>query len=196
MPIRRLVGHTNDVCGLTYNSEGVLATGSNDNTVRVWDSAGLQRHLFQHQAAVKALAWCPLQSNLLATGGGSADGHIRLFNSCSGELLSEKSVGSQVCSLLWSKRDFELLSGHGFACAGAQHELMNQMVLWRGGDLACISELKGHSSRVLNMVQSPDGKRVVSQGADETLRFWDVFREENLAQGFAAPLSVETLTLR
>ena len=192
MPIRRLVGHTNDVCGLTYSSEGVLATGSNDNTVRVGDSASLQRHLFQHQAALKALAWCPLQSTLglLVTSGGSTDGHIRLFNSCSGELLSEKSAGLQVCALLWSKGDFGLLSRHGFACAGAQHELMNQMVLWRGGDLACICELKGHSSRVLNIVQSPDGKRVVSQGADETLRFWDVFGEENLAQGPAAPLSV------
>ena len=47
---------------------------------------------------------------------------------------------------------------------------MNEMVLWRGSDLACIAELKGHSSRVLNMAQSPEGNRVVSQGGDETLR--------------------------
>ena len=43
-------------------------------------------------------------------------------------------------------------------------------MLWRGSDLASMAELKGHSSRVLNMAQSPDGKTVVSQGADETLR--------------------------
>jgi cell division cycle protein 20 (cofactor of APC complex) len=41
----------------------------------VWDAAGTRpaHRLTAHQAAVKALAWCPFQSNLLASGGGTAD---------------------------------------------------------------------------------------------------------------------------
>ena len=158
-PCRRLAGHTSEVCGLAYNSMGVLASGSNDNASVIWDQSHTTQPQFtldlRHQAAVKALAWCPIQSNILATGAGSADGNIRVVNSSSGEVVSQRHVGAQVCSLLWSKRDAELLSGHGFSCAGGSgnHSSMNEMVLWRGSDLACIAELKGHSSRVLNMAQ-------------------------------------------
>jgi cell division cycle protein 20 (cofactor of APC complex) len=38
-----------------------------------------------------------------------------------------------------------------------------------------ITDLKGHSCRVLHMALSPDGTKVVSAAADETLRFWKVF---------------------
>lgn len=38
-----------------------------------------------------------------------------------------------------------------------------------------LAELKGHTSRVLHMAQSPDGCTVVSAAGDETLRFWKVF---------------------
>lgn len=35
--------------------------------------------------------------------------------------------------------------------------------------------MRGHTSRVLHMAKSPDGKQIVTAGADETLRFWDIF---------------------
>jgi len=36
--------------------------------------------LLGHKAAVKALAWCPWQRNLLATGGGTNDQTMRFWN--------------------------------------------------------------------------------------------------------------------
>ena len=44
----------------------------------------------------QALAWCPWKPNLLATGGGSSDKCIRLWNACSGKLESTVETGSQV----------------------------------------------------------------------------------------------------
>ena len=38
-----------------------------------------------------------------------------------------------------------------------------------------VKEFRGHSSRVLHMAKSPLSGTVVSAGADETLRFWDIF---------------------
>ena len=49
-----------------------------------------------HAAAVKALAWCPFQSNLLASGGGTADRSIKFWNTHTGALLNSIDTGSQV----------------------------------------------------------------------------------------------------
>lgn len=38
-----------------------------------------------------------------------------------------------------------------------------------------VTELTGHSCRVLHMAMSPDGQTVVSAAADETLRIWKCF---------------------
>ena len=54
------------------------------------------RRLAGHQAAVKALAWCPWESNLLATGGGSSDRSIKTWNTSTGVQLSSTDTGSQV----------------------------------------------------------------------------------------------------
>lgn len=54
-------------------------------------------HTFsEHQAAVKALAWCPWQPGVLASGGGTADRCIRIWNINSGTLLSTTDTKSQV----------------------------------------------------------------------------------------------------
>ena len=51
--------------------------------------------LTAHQAAVKALAWCPFQSNLLASGGGTADRSIRFWNTITGAHLNAIDTHSQ-----------------------------------------------------------------------------------------------------
>ena len=61
----RLEGaHTQEVCGLKWSCNGQqLASGGNDNILNVWDMGQTTpRHqICHHQAAVKALAWCPHQ---------------------------------------------------------------------------------------------------------------------------------------
>lgn len=120
-----------------------------------------------HRAAVKALAWCPFQSNLLASGGGSNDQCVKFWNTHTGVCLNSVDTGSQVCSLLCSKRECELLSSHGFT--------QNQLTLWKYPSMVKIAELTGHKFTVLFMAQSPDGCTVASAAGDERLRLWNVF---------------------
>jgi cell division cycle protein 20 (cofactor of APC complex) len=68
----------------------------------------------------------------------------------------------QVCSLLWSPHDKEILSSHGFS--------QNQLCLWSYPSMAKVKELNGHTARVLHMAMSPCGSQVISAAADETLR--------------------------
>ena len=63
-----------------------------------------------HAAAVKALAWCPFQSNLLASGGGTADRCIKFWNTHTGALLNSIDTGSQVTCL--STRHLSTLHMH------------------------------------------------------------------------------------
>jgi cell division cycle protein 20 (cofactor of APC complex) len=76
--------------------------------------------------------------------------------------------------LLWNPHEKEILSSHGF--------IKNQLCLWKYPSMQKITELNGHSSRVLHLSMSPDGTTVASAAADETLRFWKVF------QGKSAPM--------
>lgn len=170
--------HTQEVCGLSWSPDGsFLASGSNDNTLCIWDNAmtstqnAAPRHILtDHQASVKALAWSPHERNLLASGGGTADRCIKFWNASSGALMNSIDTGSQVCALQWSPLEKEILSSHGYA--------ENQLCLWKYPTMARVKELKGHTSRVLHMATSPDGSMVVSGSADETLRFWNVFAGE------------------
>ena len=171
-----LTSHSQEVCGLKWAPSGnQLASGGNDNLLHIWDqnSIGNGTHLHRldaHQAAVKALAWCPFQSNLLASGGGTADRCIKFWNTNTGALLNSVDTHSQVCSLQWNKHERELLSSHGYS--------QNQLCLWKYPTMTKMAELTGHSARVLHMAQSPDGTTVVSAAADETLRFWKCFSDD------------------
>lgn len=162
--------HQQEVCGLAWNPDGnMLASGGNDNLLCLWDASRMNNPKFRltdHQAAVKALAWSPHERNLLASGAGTADRCIKFWNSSNGAMLNSIDTGSQVCGLLWNPYEKEILSSHGFARC--------QLSLWKYPSMAKIKDLEGHSNRVLQMALGPTGS-VLSAGADETLRFWDVF---------------------
>lgn len=176
--------HESEVVGLKWNHDGsTLASGGNDNKLCLWDSkmssSAEHRNLVtprlilrSHQAAVKALDWCPFHYGMLASGGGSADRTIKLWDARRGTLLHSADTGSQVSSVIWNAHNQELCSSHGFAS--------NDLILWKYGQRSGLKKMKTlseHTDRVLSMVPSPDGSKVLSVGADETLRFWDMFGE-------------------
>ncbi|MCO5588183.1 hypothetical protein L7F22_042138 [Adiantum nelumboides] len=184
--IRELKGHVQEICGLKWNTAtNQLASGGNDNKLFVWDGLNtVPLYRFgHHRAAVKAIAWSPHQSGLLASGGGTADMHIRFFNTITGNLLSEVDTNSQVCNLAWSKINNEIVSTHGFSGS----KVSNQVQVWRYPDMGQVATLMGHTMRVLYLAMSPDGESVVSGAGDETLRFWDLNSSSSGGKGLFSP---------
>jgi cell division cycle protein 20 (cofactor of APC complex) len=166
--VATLSGHRQEVCGMQWSRDGgMLASGGNDNLLNIWDYRNTNPRftISDHTAAVKAIAWSPFQSTLLASGGGTADQTIRLWNAATGSCLETVQAKSQVCSLLWGHRG-ELVSAHGFA--------QNQICVWQYPSMRKVTELRGHSARVLHLAMSPDGTTIASAAGDETLCFWPV----------------------
>ena len=48
---------------------------------------------------MKAVAWCPWQAGILATGGGTADKTIKIWNMNSGTMVKSVDAKSQVSNL-------------------------------------------------------------------------------------------------
>lgn len=175
--VSRFTHHNSEVCGLKWSPDGTqLASGSNDNTLMIWDlNYGAPRHIFrEHTAAVKALAWCPWQKNLLASGGGTNDKTMKFWNTEAGSLVQSVNVNTQVCSLIWNPNEKEILSSHGFANTTEENS-RSYIRLWKYPTMNVVGELKGHEDRVLHLALSPDNETVVSAGADERLCFWKLF---------------------
>lgn len=105
--------HRQEVCGLKWSFDGCyLASGGNDNKLCVWSpmhSSGSRpvHHFADHTAAVKAIAWSPHQQHILASGGGTADRHIRFWNTTTGQSLQKIDTGSQVFTVLIAERSLD-----------------------------------------------------------------------------------------
>lgn len=60
------------------------------------------------------MAWCPWQNRLLATGGGTNDRSIKLWNMNHGECVDVIDTKSQVSGIFWNTEYQEIISSHGF----------------------------------------------------------------------------------
>ena len=165
--LSRWNAHSQEIIGLKWSPDGTrLASGGNDNLLNIWNaddlsvsSANPTFQLTEHTAAVKALDWCPWQSDLLASGGGTSDRTLRFWNTKTGACVNSIDTGSQVCSIKWSTHYKELVTSHGYS--------KNQLAVWKYPSLVKTNELTGHTSRVLHMAMSPDGQTVASAAGDE-----------------------------
>lgn len=108
-----------------------------------------------------------MNNSVLATGGGTNDRTIKIWNVASGTLLKDVNAMSQVSGLVWSEGYRELVSSHGFN--------RYQLTCWKYPEMSQVGEMTGHLSRIVSMAQSPDGTTVATVSGDETLRFWRVF---------------------
>ncbi|KAM7206792.1 WD repeat-containing protein slp1 [Rhypophila sp. PSN 637] len=172
--VAELVSHTSEVCGLEWRSDGAqLATGGNDNLVSIWDARSLSVPKFtktNHKSAVKALAWCPWNMNLLATGGGSYDRNIHFWNTTSGARVNSIDTGAPVTSLRWAPHYREIVSSSGFPD--------NSLSIWSYPTLVRNVTIPAHDSRILYSSLSPDGQMLATAASDESLKFWKIFEKK------------------
>lgn len=182
-PREYLRHHKGTVCNMKWNQAGtVLASGGNDDIVCLWDAkmmgsrvggAPPRSTLVGHKGAVKAMDWCPHSSNILASGGGSCDQTVMIWNTDSAALLNSTRVHAQISAVQWSPVAKELITSHGFQLSATCGELG----VWKYERDHSLTNLHtihgGHKGRVLGLVLSPDGSTVMSSGEDQMIMFWE-----------------------
>jgi WD40 repeat protein len=169
--------HREEICSISFCSDSpIFATSSNDTTVKIWDIRKMESPLRvydQHLAAVRAISWSPLTPGIIASGGGTSDRMIRIWNIENGETLNTINTGSQICNLYWNEDYNEIVSTHGFS----QH----QLAVWKGSDLSLLAQFYEHKERVLFMAKSPDGCKVITAAPKDDLKIWKLFPSKRMS---------------
>ena len=157
--VAELTGHTDRVRSVAWSPAGggALASGAEDNHVRLWavgggsgggssSSSSSVATLWGHGNYVTCVAYCP------ATSGGS------------GRSKTGRGSGSG------SGSDQELLA------SGSQD---NTIRLWDTASRRCVRVLSGHDHYVAALAFSSCGAFLASASLDQSLRLWDTSPEAN-----------------
>jgi len=147
----------------------LLATGSDDQTVKLWQigsgmSTGTSQCLatLPHHSRVWSVAFSP-DGELLATS--SDDQTVKLWQVSSGELLQTfQGHSSRVWSVAFSP-DGQLLA------TGSDDQTVR---LWEVSTSQCLKTLQGYHNWIWSLAYHPGGQLLASGSEDRSIRLWNL----------------------
>jgi WD40 repeat protein len=179
---RALAGHTGPVTALRFSADGTkLVSGSADKSVRVWQVAdGAVAGRLDTPQPVQAVAIAG--NGQLITGGG--DNVLRAWTMPAGPAKAVAGLTQPVTAVAMSP-DRKLLV---LACADGPIHLVDTAT-WQ-----VAKSLAGHAGAVNSLRFQTGGARLVSGGADKTLRVWDVATAQPVIK-VDVPAAVEAVAI-
>src|SRR5207237_108071 len=182
-------GHSDNVDTLAWSPDGKrIASGSDDETVQVWNAFdGKKANTHSGPAkewwdwgrrAVHALAWSP-DSQYIASGG--TDGTVQIWRATDGkQILTYKghSGGETVNAIAWSPDGQRIASGSKDGTVQVWNPANGKLIYTYQGHISHQSILGleipiPNTSPVLAVAWSPDSKRIASASTDDTVQVWD-----------------------
>ena len=162
--LRTLEGHTDMVQCVAFSPDGTrIASGSRDNTVRLWDAAtGDHVATFDgHAAFVTAITFSPDGTKLVSSSG---DMTVKMWDADTRKETAEfKGHKQSLLSVAVSPDGKRIASASG----------SGTLRLWDVATGEQTASLTGHEDAAMGVAFSPDSKTVASGSWDETVRVWD-----------------------
>ena len=153
---------------VAFSPDGtLLASGSNDHTVKLWDvqTGELKRTLAGHDFIVGAVAFSPDGQTLVS---GAWDDTVKLWDVNSGRLKTTIKTSNGVFAVAVSP-DGKLLATGG----RSNEHPENNLELWEMPTGKPRGLLKGHTDAVFSLAFSADGSILASGSSDNTVKLWD-----------------------
>jgi len=186
LELKTLRGHLNGVRSVAFSPDGQrIATGSSDNTAKVWEAAsGKEMLTLKGHSEVDGgssfgsfvkemltLAWSIEGINSVAFSPdgqrivtGSLDRTAKVWDAASGrELLTLKGHSGVLWSVAFSPDGQPIVTGSGDYTAK----------VWEAASGKELLTLKGHSGGIMAAAFSPDGQRIVTGSLDQTAKVWE-----------------------
>ena len=160
-----LTGHTGHINSISFSPDGgTLASGSHDNTVRLWDVATRTEigRLEGHTAAVKSVSFSSDGRTLASKGD---DNTLRIW-----DVATQTQIHTLEGHTGWVNSVSFSPNGQTIA-SGGNDDIVR---LWDVAMRTEIGRLEGHTGYVSSVSFSPDGGTLASGSHDNTVRLWDV----------------------
>lgn len=167
--LKVLSGNTSHAWSIAFSQdETLLASGSDDGTVWLWDVAtGQPTRILQgaSQQLILSVAFSPHPDFPFLLAGGSGDTSITVWNAQTGEAVNRLMGHTDRVTAVVFSPDGTLL-----ASASDDHTIK----IWQMPSGQCLKTLQGHTDWVTTLHFSPDGTLLASAGRDTSIRLWEV----------------------
>ena len=158
-----LKGHTDTINTLTFTPNGkMLASGSDDGTIRLWDSSTGTQLLSLSSEKTNSLAFSMDGKTLASVSNFS---QIQLWNISTGKQLTSLKEQNDSVTVLAFSADSNILA------SGSRDGVIQLWDISTGNKL---TDLKGHVDWVSTLSFSPDGKALVSGSSEGAIFLWHV----------------------